>query len=340
VTSREIVKRSLHFQYPERAPRDLWTLPIANIVYPGAAEEISKEFPGDFGGPKYHPPKSDRQKGDECKAGVFVDEWGCTFVNLQEGVVGQVKEPLVPEWSDINKVKPPYELLGKGMEKVNESCARSDKYLRAGCCPRPWERMQFLRGSANSYIDVMDQPKEFFTLRDMVHEFYVKELEIWAGTDVDGLTFMDDWGTQDALQIPPPLWRELFKPLYKDYSDIAHSHGKDIFMHSDGHIFEIYEDLIEIGIDVVNSQLFCMDIEEIGRRFKGRITFWGEIDRQHVLPSPNVADVRRAVRRVADALYDPAGGVIAQCEFGPAARPENVRTVFEEWDKVSAEGTP
>ena len=65
MTSREIIKRTLNFEHPERVPRDLWTLPIANIAHPGAAEAIGKEFPGDFGGPEYHPPKSDRMKGDE-----------------------------------------------------------------------------------------------------------------------------------------------------------------------------------------------------------------------------------------------------------------------------------
>jgi hypothetical protein len=67
------------------------------------------------------------------------------------------------------------------------------------------------------------------------------------------------------------------------------------------------------------------------------MTFWGEIDRQHTLPSENPDDARQAVRRVANALYDGHGGVIGQCEFGMAARPENVRAMFEEWDKVSAE---
>jgi len=334
MTPREIVKRALEFQYPERVPRDLWTLPIAEETHPGAADAIRADFPTDIAAAEFNPPLADFVQGNWFTRGTYVDEWGCVFVNVQDGVIGEVKEPLVAEWSDINKVKPPYGLLGKGMEKVNESCAASDKFVLGGALPRPWERMQFLRGSANTYMDVMDQPKEFFTLRDIVHEFYMKELELWAKTDVDGLLFMDDWGTQQGLQIPPPLWCELFKPLYRDYCELAHAHGKKIFMHSDGHIFAIYEHLIEIGVDAVNSQLFCMDIEEIGRRFKGRITFWGELDRQHVLPSPDVEEARRATRRVIQALYDPAGGVIAQCEFGPGARPENVRAMFEEWQKV------
>jgi hypothetical protein len=92
-----------------------------------------------------------------------------------------------------------------------------------------------------------------------------------------------------------------------------------------GCVFECAED----GVDAVNSQLFCMDIEETARRFKGRISFWGEIDRQRVLPFGTVEEVRAAVGRVRRALDDPEGGVIAQCEWGKHNPRENIRAVFE-----------
>ena len=129
----------------------------------------------------------------------------------------------------------------------------------------------------------------------------------------------------------------MFKPLYKEYCDLVHSYGKFIFMHSDGFIHDIYPDLIEVGVDALNSQLFCMDIEFLKETAKGKITFWGEIDRQHVLPSNNPQDGRDAVRKVAEHLYDPAGGIIAQLEFGLGANPDTVIAVFEEWEKIDQE---
>ena len=48
--------------------------------------------------------------------------------------------------------------------------------------------------------------------------------------------------------------------------------------------------------------------------------------------------VRDAVNRVHAALYDPRGGMIAQCQFGAAARPENVVAVYQTWDELTAEG--
>ena len=100
---------------------------------------------------------------------------------------------------------------------------------------------------------------------------------------------------------------------------------------------EVYDDLIEVGVDAVNSQLFCMDMADLEKRAKGKITFWGEIDRQHVLPDPDPQAARDAVRKVAQYLYDPSGGMIAQFEFGPGANPECALAIFDEWAKVEAE---
>jgi hypothetical protein len=128
------------------------------------------------------------------------------------------------------------------------------------------------------------------------------------------------------------MWRVLFKPLYKEYCDLIHAAGKWAFFHSDGFITPIIEDLIEVGVDALNSQLFCQDIEELGRRFSGRITFWGEIDRQHILPFGTQEDVRNAVHRVRRAFdHRQGGGLIAQCEWGVNDPVENIATVFETW---------
>ena len=54
------------------------------------------------------------------------------------------------------------------------------------------------------------------------------------------------------------------------------------------------------------------------------------------LPWGTEQETRAAVRRVAEALYEGRGGVIAQCEFSAGSKPANVRAVFEEWDLLSA----
>ena len=106
-------------------------------------------------------------------------------------------------------------------------------------------------------------------------------------------------------------------------------------MHSDGYTLDILPDLIEIGLDAINTQIFCMGMDKLAP-FRGKITFWGEIDRQHLLPYASTEEIRRAVDKVHAALYD-RGYCIAQCEFGPGAKPENVREVFIRWNELTAD---
>jgi uroporphyrinogen-III decarboxylase len=187
----------------------------------------------------------------------------------------------------------------------------------------------------NAMMDIATMEEGVRELLDVIQRYYMEELELWTRTEVDGVKFMDDWGSQNQLLISPELWRKIFKPFYREYAELAHARGKFIFMHSDGNIEQIFPDLVEIGIDAVNSQLFCMDLKRIAREVKGKITFWGEIDRQHVLPSADPEAGRRAVHEVARHLYDPRGGIIAQLEFGLAANPAVVASVYDEWEKIT-----
>ncbi len=205
--------------------------------------------------------------------------------------------------------------------------------MMGGCCPNPFERLQYIRGTENLYMDLMFPTKGMLAFFRRLHDFYCRLLEQWCRTDVDAVNFMDDWGSQKNLLVSPQLWNELFKPMYRDFVEIAHSHGKKIFMHSDGNVLQLYPYLIEIGVDAFNSQLFCMGVENLAS-FKGKITFWGEIDRQYILPWGTPEDTRKAVELVHSTLWE-QGGCIAQCEFGPGAKPENVYTVFETWDRLT-----
>ena len=334
-TSRELVIQILEFDQPKRIPRQMWTLPWAHTHHPEIIETINREFPADVkGAPGFHTEPIQMKKGNMYELGTSIDEWGCERINIHPGIIGEVKNPQVQKWSaDLDKVRLPEEYFSIQPEKINEYCASTDLFTNGGCCANPFERIQYIRGSENVYIDLAEQPEEFFILLNRIHDFFCKEVELWCQTDVDAINLMDDWGAQERLLISPRMWRKIFKPLYRDYCEIAHSYGKYVFMHSDGHIAAIYPDLIEIGVNALNSQLFIMDIEELGKSYGGKITFWGEIDRQHLLVEGSVQDIRAAVNRVYKNCYY-NGGVIAQCEFGPGSKPDNVYEVFDAWNQI------
>lgn len=325
---RDLVKQTLEFKSPARLPRQLWALPWAAKRYPEELARIERDFPPDITTIPFLCSEPVPGGGNAHTVGSFVDAWGCTFENLQDGIIGQVKDPQLSDWSQASDLRFPRERLDFDEAAVAEFCRGTDQFVLAGTCPRPFERLQFLRGSEELYLDLNRPPSELLDLLDRMHAFYKEELTLWAKTDVDALTFMDDWGSQRALLVAPELWRDLFKPLYADFIVIAHDHGKHAFMHSDGHITEIIPDLIEIGLDALNSQLFCMGVEDLGSRFAGALTFWGEVDRQQLLPRASMEEIAEAARLMRSSLHRD-GGLIAQCEFGPGARPENIYAFFQ-----------
>ncbi len=340
MTSRELVKATLDFQNKtERAPREIWTLPWAYMFDRENIERIINKYEWDIAKPQViYKQSSSVSCGDPNAKGEFIDAWGCKFLNIYDGVMGEVKEPLVTDddWSDTSKIVFPEEWLSFDIEQVNRECAKSDKYMLASVNPRFFERLQFIRGTENLYVDLLLQPEGMLEFMKKLHDFNCRLLTKWAQTDVDALEFMDDWGSQESLLINPALWRELFKPFYKDYIDIAHAHGKKIFMHSDGYILDIIPDLIEIGLDVINCQIFCMGPEKLSQ-FKGKLAFRGEICRQQIIPFGTPDEVKAAVTSVYENLWE-NGGCIAQCEYGTGAKGENIDLIYKQWDELTSKG--
>ena len=334
MTSRELVQKTLTFSCPERVPRVVGALPWAKIYYPTELQKIMRDFPNDtVSAPAFYK-DSLPEKGNAYELGEYIDVWGCRFHNRQRGVHGEVKEPLIlnENWEDADNVKFPLPFLSIDRDRINLFCSGTDKYVKMGFCPRPFERLQFLRGTENLYIDLAEKSPGMLKFVNKLHAFYCDIYELWADTNVDMMVFMDDWGSQKSLLINPDIWIEIFKPLYKDYIDIAHRHGKKAFMHSDGNILEIMPHLVELGLDTINAQIFCMGIQNL-IPYKGQITFWGEIDRQHLLPFGSIHDIDNAVRNVKESLWH-NGGCVAFCEFGAGARPENVYQVYQSWNEI------
>jgi len=336
MTPRTLVRQTLTFDRPHRVPRQAWVLPWAEQHHPDAVACLKLQFPDDLVAAPglYRSPLP--VVGEKYTKGLYVDEWGCRFENIHGGVIGIVREPVIRDWADLEWFRTPDCALAVDRDAVNRFCAATDRFVLAGTLVRPFERLCFLRTMEQALVDLLTRPPGFLDLLERIRQHYRAEVDAWSATDVDAVVIMDDWGAQDRMMVSPVVWRQLFKPIYREYCDIARRAGKFVFMHSDGWILDILPDLIEVGVQAINSQIWCMGPPTLAR-FRGQITFWGEIDRQTVLPFGTLDEVRRAVCEVREHLYA-GGGVIAQCEFGPGARPENVLEVFRTWNQLDEEG--
>ena len=122
-------------------------------------------------------------------------------------------------------------------------------------------------------------------------------------------------------------------PLYQELFARIHAAGKKVFFHSDGDIFDLYPHFIEMGVDAINSQLWCMGVEKVAKEFAGKITFWGEISRQNTLPHGTPEDVKQAARTMIQALRVNGGGLIGESEINRDVPLANVEAFYTAWDE-------
>ena len=325
MTSRERVCRALRFETPDRIPRQLWVLPAAYLTHGWDLVECIQRYPADINPRQPILPELPLL----YRKGTHVDEWGSTWFNLQDGMAGEVRIPAVAEWSALDRLKPPpLDGLEAEFRQRSAHCPDAFHSLVAGSF---FERLQYLRGTEKLYMDLVDQPPELTRLRDIVLEHLLDSIDIALRCPCDAIQFADDWGSQRSLLISPTLWRDFFKPCYRMLFDRVHAAGKFVFMHSDGFILDLLEDWIELGVDALNCQVWLMQPEAL-TPFRGRITFWGELDRQHLLPHGSPADIRHAVSTMVKTLSTPQGGLIGQSEIDGLTPLANVEAVLQTWE--------
>jgi uroporphyrinogen-III decarboxylase len=115
---------------------------------------------------------------------------------------------------------------------------------------------------------------------------------------VDMIWIGDDVGSQRAMLMSPRTWRRYLKPRMAHFIATLKAINPQLKVayHSDGAIWPIVPDLIEIGLDVLNPvQPACMDPARLKREFGDRLCFWGSLDEQHTLPFGTPDDVDREV---------------------------------------------
>ena len=77
--------------------------------------------------------------------------------------------------------------------------------------------------------------------------------------------------------------------------------------------------------------MLLTDLEGLAARFRGRITFWAEIEPEPTLARATPEECRAAVHRVRKALDYGQGGLIAKCRWDVDPPVENIAAVLEEW---------
>ena len=157
-----------------------------------------------------------------------------------------------------------------------------------------------LRGLEKLLIDMMVNPELADRILDIPYSYHLTAARRLVEMGVDMIWTGDDMGAQQGMLMSPELWRRFLKPRMATFIRTLKDINPELKVayHSDGNIYPIIEELIEIGVDVLNPiQPACMDPAQVKADFGDRLCFWGTIDEQHTLPFGSRDDVRQEVRQ-------------------------------------------
>ncbi len=164
-----------------------------------------------------------------------------------------------------------------------------------------YERAWTLRGLENLLTDFYDHPAFVHELFARIADYNVTQIGEALKYDIDAVYFGDDWGQQHGLQMGPRLWREFIRPVLKQMYGVVREAGKFVMIHSCGDVDELFDELIEIGLNCFNPfQPEVMDVYSLLPQYRGRLAFHGGLSTQRTLPFGTVDEVRAETRRLLD----------------------------------------
>jgi uroporphyrinogen decarboxylase len=108
----------------------------------------------------------------------------------------------------------------------------------------------------------------------------------------------------------PATFRRHLCPGYERMCQLAREAGAETYMHSDGHILELFDDLMAAGFSVINPQVGCIGIDRLANLYKGRVCLDADIDRQQILPHGSPEQVRKHVEEIVRKLGSKDGGLM------------------------------
>jgi len=193
-----------------------------------------------------------------------------------------------------------------------------------------YDMMQQLVGTQKLLEDMAEGKPYVEALMDKTKDFALAVGKKLISLGVDGIWCGDDFGAQHGMIISPRMWRRYFKERYRQiYAELKAANPNIIIMqHCDGAVAPILDDWIEVGLEVFNPvqpNVPGHDAKELKTKFGNRLSFWGAIDQQQLLPQGSPAEIEADVAEKIRILGEGGGYMCAPAHIIQADTPmENV----------------
>ena len=305
-----LLLKAMTYDHPEELPVSVGMLPAMWKHYGTELVKLAEEYPDLI--PKTPDLNNLSENLNEFyRYGEHVDEWGCTWSNIEEGMDSIVTGHSAPRREDVYALKEP--------ENIGQHVRHGFMYLR----------LLDIRGFEEVMTDFAEECDELHVLIEKVLNYNCKNITaILSYYTNEIMTFGDDLGMQKGLAVGPERWRKYLKPCYKKMFSIVKDAGKYVYMHSDGMMYEIIPDLKDCGVDMVNPQIRANGLDNLVRVCKGKIAVNLDLDRQ-LFPFATPSELDDHVRECVEALYLPEGGLGLSIELNYEVPLKNVAALLD-----------
>jgi len=275
----------------------------------------------------------------------YVDDWGVGQPEIEPGVYFPAIHPLKDTrrvedlesypWPDMHD---PTRFAHLRAEAERLAAENRFAIIGAPWLMSPLERAFQLQGMQAFLLNLVDAPDFAAALLRKITDLCKIHLTHFlreVGEYLDMIILADDLGTQNSLLISPRTYRTLLKPLHAELFALVRQHSRArIFFHSDGDVFPLLDDLVEIGVQVLNpiqtTAGRMANLQELKQRYGERLVFCGAIDTQRVLPFGTVDEVRAEVKRDIEILGAGGGYLLSSVHTIPnETPPENILAMVD-----------
>lgn len=334
MTRRELLIQALQHKETEKLPFhvDFTEQELAKVIAATGDEQFADKVGGYLYGWQYwgYPTEDPNHKG------YFKDDFGVTWNrNGADKDIGVVDCPVISE-PDISLYPTPV----FDEDRIRADCehimaTKGDRFTFAAIGFSVFERLWSYLGMEDALAYMIIEPEFIHQLLDKILEFNLKVLEIMDEYPFDAFYFGDDWGQQRGMIMGAPLWRKFIKPRMEVLYRRAKKNGKFVLQHSCGDIHEVFDDLIEIGLDCYQTvQPEIYDLPTLKAQYGDRLCFWGCISTQQALPQLSPQEIRTVIHETVQLMRQGGGYILAPTHAIPGDVPvENVLAMLEEFHR-------
>jgi uroporphyrinogen decarboxylase len=267
----------------------------------------------------------------------YKDDWGITwrYVKNEFGAFTEIVDfPLACEKSKLDsfQIPDPNEKSQYDSFKKLKEMYGIEKWMIGSSQISIFEAAWYLRGMDSLMINMMMDPDYVHTLMDKVMKFPLNASKNYIELGADMVWFGDDVAMQSGMMMSLDMWRTFLKPRYAVLFNACKKQNPNIKIayHSCGNCEAILDDMIEIGLDVLNPlQPLAINPFKIKKRYGKRLALFGGLCVQQVMPTGTVEQVRDAMIRLATEVGKGGGYILAPVHHIQADTPvENVMAFY------------